>query len=40
MRDVYGFWGQNSIRASRRCSRVIFRWADGDAHGVRIVDYH
>ena len=31
--------GQHSIRINDQW-RVIFRWADGDAHGVRIVDYH
>jgi plasmid maintenance system killer protein len=34
--DLDGF---HSIRINDQW-RVIFRWADGDAHGVRIVDYH
>ncbi|WP_119419399.1 type II toxin-antitoxin system RelE/ParE family toxin [Desertibaculum subflavum] len=29
----------HSIRVNDQW-RVIFRWQDGDAHGVRIVDYH
>lgn len=20
--------------------RIVFRWEDGDAHGVRVIDYH
>jgi proteic killer suppression protein len=31
--------GQHSIRISDRY-RVCFAWADGDATGVEIVDYH
>ena len=31
--------GLYSIRINDQW-RVIFRWADGDAHDVRIVDYH
>ncbi len=31
--------GQYSIRINNRW-RVCFRWADGDAHDVEIVDYH
>ena len=31
--------GQHSIRISDRW-RICFRWADGDAHGVEIIDYH
>lgn len=31
--------GQHSIRVNDRW-RVCFRWADGDAHDVEIVDYH
>ena len=34
--DLDGF---HSIRINDQW-RVIFRWANGDAHGVRIVDYH
>ncbi len=34
--DLEGFY---SIRINDQW-RVVFRWADGDAHGVRIVDYH
>ena len=30
--------GQHSIRVNDRW-RVCFRWRDGDAHGVEIVDY-
>ena len=31
--------GQHSIRVNDRW-RVCFRWRDGDAHDVEIVDYH
>jgi proteic killer suppression protein len=31
--------GQHSIRINDRW-RVCFRWTDGDAHDVEIVDYH
>jgi proteic killer suppression protein len=31
--------GQHSIRINDRW-RICFRWHDGDAHGVEIVDYH
>ena len=31
--------GQYSIRINVQW-RVCFRWEDGDAHGVEIVDYH
>ncbi len=31
--------GQHSIRINDRW-RVCFRWKDGDAHDVEIVDYH
>jgi proteic killer suppression protein len=31
--------GQHSIRINDRW-RICFRWADGDAHEVEIVDYH
>ena len=31
--------GQYSIRINDQW-RICFRWADGDAHDVRIVDYH
>ena len=31
--------GQHSIRINDRF-RVCFRWQDGDAHDVEIVDYH
>lgn len=31
--------GQHSIRINAQW-RVCFRWADGDAHDVEIVDYH
>jgi proteic killer suppression protein len=31
--------GQYSIRINDQW-RIGFRWADGDAHGVQIVDYH
>ena len=31
--------GQHSIRVNERW-RVCFRWRDGDAHDVEIVDYH
>lgn len=31
--------GQYSIRINDRW-RICFRWADGDAHDVQIVDYH
>lgn len=31
--------GQHSIRINNQW-RVCFRWKDGDAHDVKIVDYH
>ena len=31
--------GQHSIRINDRW-RICFRWRDGDAHDVEIVDYH
>ena len=31
--------GQYSIRINDQW-RICFRWADGDAHDVRIIDYH
>ena len=31
--------GQHSIRINDQW-RVCFRWKQGDAHGVEIVDYH
>lgn len=31
--------GQHSIRINDPW-RICFRWKDGDAHGVEIVDYH
>jgi proteic killer suppression protein len=31
--------GQHSIRINRQW-RLCFRWKDGDAHDVEIVDYH
>ncbi len=31
--------GQHSIRINDQF-RVVFRWADGNAHEVRITDYH
>ena len=31
--------GQYSIRINRQW-RICFRWKDGDAYGVEIVDYH
>lgn len=31
--------GQHSIRINRRW-RICFRWDDGDAYDVEIVDYH
>jgi toxin HigB-1 len=31
--------GHHSIRVNDQW-RLIFRWADGEAHGVRLVDYH
>ena len=31
--------GQHSIRINAQW-RLCFRWADGDAHDVEIVDYH
>jgi len=31
--------GLHSIRVNDQW-RIVFRWADGDAHDVRIVDYH
>ena len=34
--DLAGF---HSIRINDQW-RIVFRWVDGDAHDVRIVDYH
>ena len=34
--DLKGFW---SIRINQQW-RILFRWSDGDAHDVRIADYH
>jgi len=34
--DLLGF---SSIRINDQW-RIVFRWIDGDAHDVRIVDYH
>jgi len=31
--------GYDSIRINEH-RRIVFRWADGDAHEVRIIDYH
>ena len=31
--------GQHSIRINDQ-RRICFRWQDGDAHGVEILDYH
>ncbi len=31
--------GLHSIRVNDQW-RIVFRWADGDAHDVRLVDYH
>ncbi|MGH8116079.1 MAG: type II toxin-antitoxin system RelE/ParE family toxin [Rhodanobacteraceae bacterium] len=31
--------GQHGIRINDQW-RICFRWSDGDAHGVEIVDYH
>ena len=31
--------GQHSIRVNEQY-RICFRWRDGDAHNVEIVDYH
>ena len=31
--------GQHSIRVNEQW-RICFRWAEGDAHDVEIVDYH
>ena len=31
--------GSHSIRVNDQW-RIVFRWVDGDAHDVRIVDYH
>ncbi len=31
--------GQHSIRVNDQW-RICFRWAEGDAHGVELVDYH
>ena len=31
--------GQHSIRSNRQW-RICFRWVDGDAYDVEIVDYH
>ena len=35
-----GEWrGFHSIRVNDQW-RVVFRWAEGQAHGVRLIDYH
>ena len=34
--DVAGY---HSIRINDQC-RVVFRWIDGHAHDVKVVDYH
>ena len=34
-----GLHGFHSIRVNDRW-RIVFRWADGNASGVRIIDYH
>ena len=34
--DLKGFW---SIRINQQW-RILFRWIDGEAHDVRIADYH
>lgn len=34
--DLQGFW---SIRINRQF-RIIFRWVDGNADEVQIIDYH
>ncbi|MBI3615808.1 MAG: type II toxin-antitoxin system RelE/ParE family toxin [Candidatus Omnitrophica bacterium] len=35
-----GNWaGRHSIRINDQF-RIVFRWKDGNAHGVRITDYH
>lgn len=34
--DLEGFW---SIRINQQW-RILFRWIDGEAHDVRIADYH
>lgn len=31
--------GQHSVRVNRQW-RLCFRWRDGDAHDVEVVDYH
>ena len=31
--------GMHSIRVNEQW-RIVFRWANGDAHDVSIVDYH
>jgi proteic killer suppression protein len=31
--------GHHSIRVNDQW-RVVFRWVDGDAHDVRVIDYH
>ena len=31
--------GYDSIRINEHW-RIVFRWANGDAHEVRIIDYH
>lgn len=32
-------WGYHSIRVNQQW-RLIFRWLEGNAHDVRLVDYH
>lgn len=34
-----GYGGFHSIRVNDQW-RIVFQWRDGDAHGVRITDYH
>jgi toxin HigB-1 len=31
--------GRHSIRVNDQC-RLVFRWSEGDAYAVRLVDYH
>jgi proteic killer suppression protein len=40
LETLRGPWvGWRSIRVNDQW-RLIFRWSDGDAHGVALVDYH
>ncbi len=40
LETLRGKWrGFHSIRVNKQW-RIVFRWSDGQAHGVRLIDYH